>query len=81
LAEECGETIQAIGKILRHGYQSYDPARPGITNNAFDLEKELGDIVCSMRMLTDAGDIVMTYIEVRATEKAEKIKPYLHHQS
>jgi NTP pyrophosphatase (non-canonical NTP hydrolase) len=25
LAEECGEVIQVIGKILRHGYDSYHP--------------------------------------------------------
>lgn len=25
LAEECGEAIQAIGKILRHGYESNHP--------------------------------------------------------
>jgi hypothetical protein len=24
LAEECGEVVQVIGKILRHGYESYD---------------------------------------------------------
>lgn len=25
LSEECGEVIQIIGKILRHGYDSYHP--------------------------------------------------------
>lgn len=25
LAEEMGEAIQAIGKVLRHGYESYHP--------------------------------------------------------
>jgi hypothetical protein len=25
LAEECGEVIQAIGKVLRHGYESRHP--------------------------------------------------------
>ena len=29
LAEECGEVIQAIGKILRHGYDSYHPDQQG----------------------------------------------------
>ena len=32
LAEECGEVIQMVGKILRHGYDSYHPADPNTTN-------------------------------------------------
>ena len=27
LLEEFGEAQQAVGKILRHGYESYDPSR------------------------------------------------------
>lgn len=48
LAEEMGETIQVIGKILRHGYDSRNPleGKTGWTNRA-NLEKELGG--CSYR--------------------------------
>lgn len=28
LAEECGEVQQIIGKIIRHGYESYSPNDP-----------------------------------------------------
>jgi NTP pyrophosphatase (non-canonical NTP hydrolase) len=43
LAEECGEVIQVIGKILRHGYDSYHPANPRVTNRDL-LAKELRDV-------------------------------------
>ena len=43
LAEECAEVIQIVGKILRHGYDSYHPADPETTNRDL-LAKELTDI-------------------------------------
>jgi len=43
LAEECGEVIQVIGKILRHGYDSYHPVNPRVTNRGL-LVKELRDV-------------------------------------
>ena len=43
LAEECGEVIQVIGKIMRHGYDSYHPADPTTTNRAL-LGRELTDL-------------------------------------
>ena len=44
LAEECGEVIQIIGKILRHGYESYHPDQQS-TPPAFRYtnRKALGD--------------------------------------
>ena len=43
LAEECGEVIQIVGKILRHGYDSYHPVNPRVTNRQL-LVKELRDV-------------------------------------
>jgi len=43
LAEECAEVIQVVGKILRHGYESYHPETPDITNREL-LGKELSDL-------------------------------------
>jgi len=43
LAEECGEVIQVIGKILRHGYDSYHPVNPSATNRQL-LGRELTDL-------------------------------------
>ncbi len=46
LAEGCGEVVQAIGKILRHGYESTHPDG-GPTNRA-TLERECGDVYHSI---------------------------------
>jgi|ERR1700733_6552830 len=81
LSEELGEAQQAIGKILRHGYNSWNPEVVGNNTNVSDLEKELGDVLFAIQMLQDAGDVSTTNINARMWEKAEKIKPYLHHQA
>ncbi len=44
LAEECGEVIQMVGKILRHGYDSYHPNDSQKISNRELLIRELQDI-------------------------------------
>jgi hypothetical protein len=82
LLEEMGEAQQAIGKILRHGYESSNPGypRPGWTNR-HDLQREIGDICCAIRMMLDVDDLSTTAINARSLDKARQIKPYLHHQA
>jgi hypothetical protein len=50
LAEECGEVIQIVGKILRHGYESYHPANPRLTNRDL-LAKELRDVNAVLQVM------------------------------
>lgn len=78
LLEELGESIQAIGKIQRHGYQSCHPDG-GPTNREY-LERELGDVRCALRMLCDAGDLDNRAIEFASGCKSVTVKKYLHHQ-
>lgn len=80
LLEECGEAIQAIGKILRHGYNSSHPNLPKTTNKD-DLEKEIGHIKLAISLLCDAGDISYDSIAVSTHEKSRSIIKYLHHQN
>ncbi len=85
LGEELGESQQAIGKILRHGYESTNPDAITHENeyperNRWALEKELGDVMYAIRSMCEARDLNASAIEQRATKKAEKIKKYLHHQ-
>ena len=78
-----GEAQQAIGKILRHGYASYNPDKIGAENgpnNRDDLTKELGDVEFAIEMMLKAGDINEERLNCRMAIKAEKIKSYLHHQ-
>ena len=50
LAEECGEIIQVVGKILRHGYESYHPQNPHETNRDL-LANEVCDLLAVVQMM------------------------------
>lgn len=80
LAEELGETVQAIGKIQRHGYNSINPAtRSGLTNRD-RLAREIGDALFMINLMITAGDINGKAIHKAAINKQAKIQKYLHHQ-
>ena len=85
LGEELGEAQQVIGKILRHGYESYNPTIPVPEDkrpiiNRWLLEKELGDVLWAMRAMYAAHDISGEYIEKASIEKGPRAAKYLHHQ-
>lgn len=77
LSEECGEVVQVIGKILRHGLESFHP-NGGPTNREL-LAEEIGDCLCASRLLASAGMLNMASVEDRSAEKMEKVFRYLHH--
>lgn len=95
LMEECGEVIQIIGKIMRHGYESRDPTKATPTfddnrggqdgwrntspTNRQMLESELGDVRRGIAMLTMAGDVREQHIE-DVMAKGPPHK-YMHHQT
>lgn len=78
LAEEAGEVVQVIGKILRHGYESYHPR--GADTNRQLLVAELGDLYAALQMMTKAKDIKMIEVLDAAADKAKRVSKYLHHQ-
>lgn len=79
LAEECGELIQAINKIIRHGYDSYDPTRDHC-GNRIDLSYEAADVTQAIKMINKAGDTNYPSFERRLEERPNKLKRYLHYQ-
>jgi len=79
LMEEMAESIQVIGKILRHGYKSYHPDNPHEDNREL-LEKELGHVMCAQQMLHDSVEINLDRISRHAAEKQLMVGQYLHHQ-
>lgn len=80
LSEELGEAQQCIGKILRHGYESYNPVvNTGMTNRR-ELERECGDIYESILKLIRAKDISGEAVNERQAQKHESGKRWLHHQ-
>lgn len=78
LAEECGEVIQAVGKILRHGYESRHP--DGGPTNRQTLEIELGHVDTAISALDRSRDISYAAVVDAAIEKKVKVMQYLHHQ-
>lgn len=80
LLEELGEAQQAIGKILRHGYESHYPER--LSTNRQELEKELGDICAAIHILCERNkDLSSFNIAIARDEKIIKVEKYMHHQS
>ncbi len=80
LAEELGEAVQAIGKILRHGYSSYHPYDPMRRSNRQALEKEMADIHAATALLRAARDLNGGNMEAEALKKIDKVRRDLHHQ-
>ena len=77
LAEECGEVIQVIGKILRHGYDSYHPNDPATTNRQL-LGRELTDLLAvATALCRDNVPEGSLHDQDRAWER--KLR-YAHHQ-
>lgn len=80
LAEERAESIQAIAKILRHGYESYNPNNPALGNNRCQLEREEGDGMAAMDLLCRSGDLKIVNMTEHAVRKQDHVQQYLHHQ-
>ena len=81
LVEELGETIQVIGKTLRHGYELHHPDRPTQTNRR-ELEIELGDVALAVKFMTVSGDISEDKIAEHAEAKARsRFSKYMHHNT
>ena len=78
LSEEAGEIVQAVGKILRHGYESRHPK--GGPSNRELLRKELADLqAVVMLMSEDTADIEPVCNSTVKRIRGEKYR-YTHHQ-
>lgn len=78
LSEELGEAQQAIGKILRHGYESRHPC--GGPTNREDLQAELGDVKAAILLLTRSVDLSSPEILSATLRKMDRVGQYMHHQ-
>lgn len=79
LAEEAGEVVQAVGKVLRHGYSSTHPDG-GPTNRAA-LCREVGDLFGIVSEMCAQGDLESLAIEIAGSAKWAKALRYTHHQA
>ena len=78
LLEECGEIQQAIGKILRHGYESADPTKRKPRTNRENLEREIGDFQAILELMKD--DLDQNSIMRKLMAKREQLKIWTHFQ-
>lgn len=78
LSEECGEVIQIVSKIIRHGYDSSHPDYKNIPNKAL-LEKELGDVLAMINMMFNANEINIHSVNLNSHIKLEK-QQFDHYQ-
>lgn len=85
LAEECAEVITEVTKILRHGYESWNPddpeaqASPSSKTNRHTLRLEIIDVHAVMQAMFEAGDFENHgYAEVSAAWT--KKQRHAHHQ-
>lgn len=77
LAEECGELVQIIGKILRHGLDSHHPDTGD--NNVELLQKEVGDVLAALRIAEVQRLIFWDWVVRCRDRKLMKVVQYLHH--
>ncbi len=80
LTEEMGESLQAVGKVLRHGYLATDGLTGKQYDNRQDLAIELGQVEHAIHLLTVNEDLSAQEVATARLDRADAIKPYLHHQ-
>lgn len=78
LAEEPAEVIQAVGKILRHGYDNWNPERTIVQTNRTDLAIELAHLQLAMNRVIDND--LDSQVVTSAFDSKLIANQYLHHQ-
>lgn len=63
LAEEAGEIVQIVGKILRHGYENYHPDDAEKITNKEHLFRELRDLDGVVYGMQQSGDLPITDVQ------------------
>lgn len=81
LAEECGEVVRIVGKILCHGYESHNPDRPEDGTNRKQLEAEAAHVEVVIAMLAVSGALSDAGLAAAREDKLKRIGKYLHYWS
>jgi len=80
LAEEASEIIKNVTKILRFGYDSYNPYEPEKGSNLQQLITEMGDLTAVQRLMMTNGDFNPGPICEAADAKYAKLPRFLRQQ-
>lgn len=85
LAEEAAEIVQVVGKILRHGYNSYHPDEPNVDNRDL-LSNEITDMMAVLHIMESSDDLALDFdldfdeSNVSVMEAVKRKLRYSHHQ-
>ena len=74
LAEEASEISQAVCKILRHGYDNYNPNDLDKKSNKELLVYELEDLLAIIKAMTEAEDIKIDFSDSLLYDEVWKMK-------
>ena len=81
LSEEAGEIVQIVGKILRHGYESFNPYDEKKITNRWLLQTELNDLAAIVYGMQKSADIsVMVMDNYNRKDNWDRKLKYTHHQ-
>ena len=70
LAEECGEVVQVLMKINRFSNNA-NSNEAGRLRKKADLEKEIGDVLAAVSLMAEKGEVDLTKILERASNKIQ----------
>jgi NTP pyrophosphatase (non-canonical NTP hydrolase) len=74
LQEECGEVVQVVSKCRRFGID--DVHGDEGESNRSRLTKEVGDLMCMIQLLQEAGVVDIAEVMFAAGKKREKLKKW-----
>lgn len=77
LAEELGESLQVLGKILRHGMDSHHPDMPLLSNRDL-LELEAGHVLAALDLMVECGTLSREGLHRDRVAKLKKLRSWLH---
>lgn len=80
LAEEMAESSKIINKIIRFGYENYNPYDALKITNRELLAIELGHVEAMINLLIDNNDIDKETIEKSIDNKIIKVKEWTFYQ-
>jgi hypothetical protein len=79
LAEECGEVMRSVGKVLRFGWESESPY-VSRTNRAA-LEREIGSVRAIVNLMLDADDVRLADVQGWQRVKRAGLAKWTLHQA
>ena len=74
LQEECGEVVQVVSKCRRFGID--DVYGDNSESNRSRLTKEVGDLMCMIQLMQEAGIVDIVEVMIAAGKKREKLKKW-----